>query len=200
MVMNKKEIAPGIVVYSNVIENHETLITDIEEGIVSAKMNWEKAYVKKNEGIEIDENTRNTQTIGIPYNSEIDNDYVSMPDFFIKNLSNLFLNSFKKIEEDYKSSYSATTEKHESYSILKYGIGQNFTNHIDDCIGFERRVSHVHYLNEDYEGGEIEFPRFNIKYKPKANESIFFPSTYVYNHSVHPVTSGTRYAVVSWMV
>jgi predicted 2-oxoglutarate/Fe(II)-dependent dioxygenase YbiX len=54
------------------------------------------------------------------------------------------------------------------------------------------------YLNEDYEGGEIEFGRFNLKIKPKANQMIMFPSNYIYNHTVHPVVSGTRYAVVAW--
>jgi predicted 2-oxoglutarate/Fe(II)-dependent dioxygenase YbiX len=54
------------------------------------------------------------------------------------------------------------------------------------------------YLNDEYEGGEIEFSRFGLNVKPKANQAIFFPSNYVYNHTVHPVTSGTRYAVVGW--
>ncbi len=197
--MNKKEIAPGIVVYSDVIENHETLITDIEEGIVSAGVKWEKAYVKKNELIEVDENTRSTETILIPYSSEIIENSLSMYDFFINSLSNLFLDNFKKIEDDYKSMYSVNTRDHETYSILKYGVGQKFTNHVDDHPDLNRTVSYAYYFNDNYEGGEIDFPRFNIKYKPKSNECIFFPSDYVYNHSVHPVISGTRYAVVSWL-
>jgi predicted 2-oxoglutarate/Fe(II)-dependent dioxygenase YbiX len=60
-------------------------------------------------------------------------------------------------------------------------------------------MSTIFYMNDDYEGGEIEFPRFNVSHKPEKNELIIFPSTYVYNHSVLPVTSGTRYAVVSWL-
>jgi predicted 2-oxoglutarate/Fe(II)-dependent dioxygenase YbiX len=54
-------------------------------------------------------------------------------------------------------------------------------------------------MNDNYSGGEINFPRFGISYKPAANEILMFPSTYVYNHSVSEVTEGTRYAVVSWM-
>jgi hypothetical protein len=46
--MNKEEIAPGIVIYSNVIPNSENLYLDIEEGIISANSNWSAAGV--NEG------------------------------------------------------------------------------------------------------------------------------------------------------
>jgi predicted 2-oxoglutarate/Fe(II)-dependent dioxygenase YbiX len=60
-------------------------------------------------------------------------------------------------------------------------------------------MSWVYYINDDYTGGEISFPRFNLTYKPVANEFIVFPSNYIYNHSVLPVIEGTRYAVVSWL-
>ena len=53
-----------------------------------------------------------------------------------------------------------------------------------------------YFLNDNYIGGEIEFARFNLKIKPKANQALFFPSNYVYNHQVHDVISGTRYTIV----
>jgi predicted 2-oxoglutarate/Fe(II)-dependent dioxygenase YbiX len=88
---------------------------------------------------------------------------------------------------------------HDAYQILKYGKGQHFANHIDDCEKYLRRVSSAFYLNDNYSGGEINFPRFGVTYKPKANELIIFPSSFIYNHSVSEVTDGTRYAVVSWI-
>lgn len=197
--MQSKEIAPGIVVYSNVIQNSERLILDIEEGMQSAGISWGQAYVRSGDEIKLEESSRNTQIIAIPYNEIISDDFSSLISSFNTSLSNLFLESFSPIEKDYKSLYAADTRTHESYSILKYGVGQNFVNHIDDHFEGPRRISHVHYLNDNYEGGEIEFSRFGITYKPKANESIFFPSGYVYNHSVHPVVSGERYSIVSWM-
>ena len=54
-------------------------------------------------------------------------------------------------------------------------------------------------MNDNYTGGEINFPRFGITFKPKANQMIVFPSNYVYNHSVSPVIEGSRYAVVGWL-
>ena len=111
----------------------------------------------------------------------------------------IFFNSFAKIENHYKAKYGVSFSKHSSYDILKYGEGQMFTNHIDHHPDYQRTISLVYYFNDDYEGGEINFPRFDISFKPKANQLIIFPSTYVYNHSVSEVTSGTRYAVVSWI-
>jgi len=197
--MNSREIAPGIVVYSDVIANSENLPLEIEEGIVAANLSWGKAYVKSGDEIKIDDSTRSTETIVIPHIKEPSQDYSSTTASFYTTLSNLFLESFAPIEADYKAMYGVDVRTHEQYSILKYGVGQNFVNHIDDYFEGPRRMSHVHYLNEEYTGGEIVFPRFGITYKPKANESIFFPSGYVYNHSVNPVISGQRYAVVSWL-
>lgn len=197
--MSHIEIAPGIVVFSDVIANSENLPLEIEEGIVAANLNWSKAYVKSGDEIKIDDSTRSTETIVIPHIKEPSQDYSSTTASFYTTLSNLFLESFAPIEAEYKAMYGVDVRTHEQYSILKYGVGQNFVNHVDDYFEGPRRMSHVHYLNEDYTGGEIVFPRFGITYKPKANESIFFPSGYVYNHSVNPVISGQRYAIVSWL-
>jgi len=197
--MNYREIAPGIVVFSDVIANSENLPLEIEEGISVSNLNWSKAYVKSGDEIKIDDSTRSTETIVIPHIKEPSQDYSSTTASFYTTLSNLFLESFAPIEAEYKAMYGVDVRTHEQYSILKYGVGQNFVNHVDDYFEGPRRMSHVHYLNEDYTGGEIVFPRFGITYKPKANESIFFPSGYVYNHSVNPVISGQRYAIVSWL-
>jgi hypothetical protein len=199
--MIKEEIAPGIVVYSNVIPNSETLYTDIEEGAISAKINWAAAGVKEDSDAKINTKTRDTNTIGVPYLCKIKDISLvdNVPELFFTNLNNIFFQNFDPIEKDYMSSYGIFSEWHDSYGILKYGEGQQFINHIDDHPSYHRRVSTIYYLNDNYTGGEINFPRFNITFKPKANQMILFPSTYVYNHSVSPVIEGERYAVVSWM-
>ena len=60
-------------------------------------------------------------------------------------------------------------------------------------------LSSLFYLNDDYEGGEIEFPSFDIKYKPEAGDLIMFPSSYAYRHKVNSVLSGIRYSIASWL-
>jgi len=198
--MIKEEIAPGIVIYSDVIPNSENLYKDIEEGMDSAKFTWTAAGVKENQDAMVNKKTRDTSTFGIPYKGKIE-DFLteSLDEAFLTNLNNLFFEHFDPIEKDYMATYGIFSQWHDIYGILKYGEGQQFTNHIDDHPSYHRRISTVYYLNDNYTGGEINFPRFGVTLKPKANQMIVFPSTYVYNHSVNPVIEGERYAVVSWM-
>jgi len=198
--MIKEEIAPGMVIYSNVIPNSDNLYKEIEEGINSSKLKWGKAAAAPGSSDTIEYKIRDTSSIGVPYKGGIENLIPSSPSqTFFTNLNNLFFEHFDPIEKDYMAMYKIGSDWHDTYGILKYGLGQQFTNHIDDGPKYHRRISTVYYLNENYTGGEISFPRFNITFKPKANQMIVFPSTYVYNHSVSPVIDGTRYAVVSWL-
>jgi hypothetical protein len=195
--MKKREVAPGIVIYDDVIEDFKTLAKDIEEGMEAARLGWKEAFVQDYSGVVINKKIRDVETISI---EKIETG-VSSPikESFYNTLFNIFEDNFAIIENDYKRSYGVETSWHDSYQVLKYGKDQHFSNHIDDSPAFHRRISTLYYLNEDYLGGEINFPRFNLKIKPLANQMILFPSTYVYNHYVSPVTEGTRYVVVSWM-
>jgi hypothetical protein len=200
MVMNKKELVPGIVVYSNAIDYDGSLVIDIEEGMSSAKIDWQLAGVKSGyEEAKENKELRDTFIVPVPYNDQEIREFATLRDAFFSSLSNLFLENLGPLENDYKVGYGLSTDWHDQYSILKYGVGQKFVNHIDDHKDYHRRMSTIYYINDNYEGGEIVFPRFGITYKPAANDFIVFPSTYVYNHSVLPVIEGTRYAVVSWL-
>jgi hypothetical protein len=198
--MKKREIAPGIIVYSDAIKESESLVLDIEEGMSSAKIEWQLAGVKTgDEDPGKNKELRDTFVVPIPYSDTEIKDFVGFQGSFFSSLTNLFLENLGPLEHDYKVDHGLSTTWHDQYSILKYGVGQKFVNHIDDHKDYHRRMSTIYYINDNYEGGEIVFPRFNIKYKPAANEFLIFPSTYVYNHSVSPVISGERYAVVSWL-
>lgn len=196
--MEKKEIAPGIVIYSNVINDSHLLIENIEDAVSSSNgfISWSESYININGESKKDLSIRDTYSISIPYeNVKVD----TFRGYFNETLQKIFFDAFDKVERDYQNDFRINYTNHDNYQILKYGVGQKFTNHQDDSEQNHRRISSIYYINEDYEGGELLFPRFDITYKPKANEVIFFPSTYVYNHSVNPVISGTRYAVVSWI-
>ena len=89
--------------------------------------------------------------------------------------------------------------QHEEYSMLRYSGGQEYKAHADGTTATGRAVSAILYLNDDYEGGEVEFVNFGVKIKPKPGMLLLFPSTYPYTHVAHPVTSGTKYAIVTWI-
>jgi hypothetical protein len=79
-------------------------------------------------------------------------------------------------------------------SISKYIPGAMMGGHVDsyDENGQET-ISLVSYLNDDYEGGEIEFPNQNVKIKPSAGSIIVFPSKAPFFHISHKVESGNKY-------
>jgi hypothetical protein len=88
---------------------------------------------------------------------------------------------------------------HEGYNVLKYSGGQEYKAHFDGPTSTGRCVSAILYLNGDFEGGEVEFVNFNLKIKPEPGMLLLFPSNYAYRHIAHPVTSGTKYALVTWI-
>jgi predicted 2-oxoglutarate/Fe(II)-dependent dioxygenase YbiX len=49
------------------------------------------------------------------------------------------------------------------------------------------------YINDNYTGGELHFPAYDICFRPKPGTLAFFPSSIYYIHGVTPVTSGVRY-------
>lgn len=183
------ELAPGIYVFDNVFLNASSYIKTIEE----QGINWQIAEVLVDHENKVSgKNFKARDTDTILLSDSVDGILLDFKKTF-ENEIDLKVNEYKDIY------YAATTNK-EPPQLLRYGIGQQFHNHIDDhpALGV-RRISLSYYINDDYEGGEIEFPRFNLKIKPKANQLIVFPSNYIYNHQVHSVTSGTRYAVVQWI-
>jgi len=54
-------------------------------------------------------------------------------------------------------------------------------------------IAGLFYFNDDYEGGELYFPRQGIEFKPKAGAAYFFPGDKHYAHGVRPVKSGNRF-------
>lgn len=89
---------------------------------------------------------------------------------------------------------------HENYSLLRYQSGQEYKAHYDGGSSYVSRiVSAVCYLNDDYEGGEIEFPYFKVKIKPLPGMLILFPSNFAYTHIARPVTNGIKYNLVTWL-
>jgi Rps23 Pro-64 3,4-dihydroxylase Tpa1-like proline 4-hydroxylase len=184
--VNKKELIPGVVVYSDINDNLNFI-----DFIINSNLLWQQSLsVINNE--EVYDDKRTSKYIYIPHEQESNNSIQ-------ENLRQKIINFSKEAEEDYKNEYEIQTKFHDGYSILKYEKGDKCAEHIDNNEINPRTISTVWYLNEDYKGGEIYFPRFNLKYKPLKNELLIFPSFYVYNHEVLPVTEGTRYSIVSWL-
>lgn len=83
---------------------------------------------------------------------------------------------------------------------LWYDPGFGISLHADDSTygsrDYHRVITVLVYLNDDYEGGEISFPDQNILLKPKAGDTLIFPSNRIFKHEVLPIKSGERFAVM----
>lgn len=197
--MIREELAPGIVSYKNVMEDPGNFIEYIENLVLQNKLNWYQASQSDSPdgNSMVNKKSRDCFAISLP-------SYDKNPEF--KNIKNIYNEVSTKIDEkllptvnDYRFLYAANHWTiSEGWQLLKYGKDNHFVKHYDDSKQYPRTVSMSYYLNDNYEGGEIEFPNFNLKIKPVADQMIMFPSNYVYTHTVHPVISGTRYAIVGW--
>jgi predicted 2-oxoglutarate/Fe(II)-dependent dioxygenase YbiX len=108
--------------------------------------------------------------------------------------------------------YQIQVRDTEPLLMLHYGVGGHYIPHVDAetlykdedelCVWektLDRDLSVVYFLNEDFAGGELVFPELDLLIKPEAGTLICFPSDHNYIHGVNPVTSGHRYAIVTWM-
>lgn len=184
----------GINLYKNAISNIKCneIIEKLEQAINSNTdgISWNNAQVNDKENIN---NVRNCldlkykrEHLGnlLPYNQNLFDIHTDVEESLNKCLSN------------YESLWHLKMNYKEAFNFVKYLPGKFFKIHADHGPYYSCTVSAVAYLNDDYEGGEIEFVRHGIKIKPSKGDIILFPSNYVYEHASCEIFNGTKYSVV----
>lgn len=180
--MNK--IAPGIVTFDNIFPESIDYVNEI----ISQNIEWRPAEVGIDKGSAVKTTARDTDIIILQDGAGILGDFIRS-----------FRKHIQPCLNEYKHYYGANAESYENAQLLRYGIGQKFINHVDDSPRLTRRISLTYYINDDYEGGDVEFDKFGLRFKAKKNQLLLFPSNFVYSHQVYPVTNGLRYVIVQWM-
>jgi Rps23 Pro-64 3,4-dihydroxylase Tpa1-like proline 4-hydroxylase len=187
--------AGSVAVYENVWDKPDETINNILETIKDTSLNvrffpsqtgadpkdTEEQSIRTSHGLSISKNANANETMVL-----VNNRCRDLISSAVKNYRDLF-----RIEEEIHDI--------EGYGLLRYSGGEHYGRHYDGGTESSRSISVLIYLNDDYEGGEIEFPNFNIKIKPKAGMLMLFPSNYAYAHIAHPVTSGTKYVIATWL-
>lgn len=112
----------------------------------------------------------------------------------------LAFNLIKKCIDDYTAAWEISIEKYEPLNFVKYSSPNNYFGlHTDHSPSTVRTVSAILYLNDDYLGGELNFPSIDgLNMKPEIGDIIVFPSTYTYQHESTPMLQGTKYAVLAF--
>ncbi|GJL93919.1 MAG: hypothetical protein DHS20C05_03240 [Hyphococcus sp.] len=92
--------------------------------------------------------------------------------------------------------------------ILRYPEGGEYYPHADaynwnpDEKAWRRVTNRDYslliYLNEDYEGGQLEFKYLNYRIAPLQGLLVAFPSDWRYAHAALPVKRGKKHSIVSF--
>jgi len=153
---------------------------------------WVSAIVGKG----LDTNIRNCQTIGISFSNIIEKN----KEVRQKIDQDLFACAARAIQKYNDQFSTCNIEQDSGYDLLKYEAGQFYTTHTDSFKDRPRAVSCSFILNDDYEGGEFAFFDRELVYNLKKGSCIMFPSNFMYPHEIMPVTSGTRYSIITWFI
>jgi predicted 2-oxoglutarate/Fe(II)-dependent dioxygenase YbiX len=185
-------VAGCIDIYENAWPNPQETIDIIEEQCANkdSGLNWERASTI---GHGINQNKRTNFHLGITTAAMHLNDKVA------QSVHNQLYVLLLATTLPYAQKHDIDELHHEYYNMLRYQGGQEYKAHADGTTSTGRSVSAIVYLNNEYEGGEVEFVNFGIKIKPEPGMLLLFPSNYAYRHIAHPVTSGTKYALVTWI-
>jgi hypothetical protein len=72
------------------------------------------------------------------------------------------------------------------------GMGEHRDNYHETC-----NFGCVVYINDDFDGGELVYPRLDISYKPVAGRLVIHAGDEP--HLVNPIKNGTRYILTSFV-
>jgi Rps23 Pro-64 3,4-dihydroxylase Tpa1-like proline 4-hydroxylase len=180
--------------FENIWPNHKEVIETIEDELVKEdsplNTHWRRATVGQNRVSDIRTNT----VFFLAHLSGVDKT--------CNELNNRFFTDAYAAVTWYRDYFGIEEQIHEhekeELSLLRYQTGQKYDAHYDGGTITGRSVSPILYINDDYEGGELEFVHHGVTIKPKAGSLYLFPANYAYAHIAHPVTKGTKYAMVTF--
>ena len=176
-----QELAPGIVVYDNVIDNCQEIVDFAK----SYPEYWSESAVSKDYVVDKEVRDANVFNIDSYYASDI---------FWFSIAQNIW-----RYADAYGKKYNAPFSAIEPIQMLHYNAGEGFyVPHIDSGPGMPRIFSSVLYLNDIKDGGETYFNNFDVSIKPKAGRLAIFPANYVYIHEARPSTDTDKYVIVTW--
>lgn len=126
----------------------------------------------------------------------------------------------KKIYQKVSNITNKDENHMENLQVIHYTSSQQFKAHYDQCPRDEawnikeltrhkgpRLYTLLIYLNDNYKGGETEFPRLNQKFKLKAGDAVLFHNLDNQEKQVHkdalhsgnPISTGEKWAANIWI-
>jgi hypothetical protein len=140
----------------------------------------------------------------IPYGTDVHRALDQKKSLHLKDnmssIHNMISAKLQNYVASYCDKYRFNIQFDEGYAILRYTEGQEYKPHADYSENLPRYLSALILLNpSEYEGGGTYFNHFDEEVKPDKPSLVLFPANYAYTHQALPVTSGTKYAIVTWL-
>ncbi|GAB4170960.1 MAG: hypothetical protein OHK0024_07060 [Thalassobaculales bacterium] len=103
--------------------------------------------------------------------------------------------------------YRCAVDWWEYPQLLRYLPGGHYKAHTDGEYQYpdgwrriaDRDLSAIIYLDEDFTGGELDFPDLGLTVRPRAGMAVVFPADRRFRHGAMPVLTGRRHAIVTWL-
>jgi len=178
------EVAPGIFVYDDVIDNSQELI----DFALLDPDKWRDSRVGAGttEGV-VNKEIRNTRILDVPAT------YVNDIKWF--EVSQVVWSYANR----YGMEHDAAFSNMEYLQLLHYSTEEGFYKpHADSGPGMQRIFSAVLYLNDIEDGGETYFNSFDVSVSPKAGRLTVFPANFMYKHEARTPKSNDKFALVTW--
>jgi len=94
----------------------------------------------------------------------------------------------------------------DSIDLVRWPVGLSQPTHWDDMKGLgeenswnsHRKYGVIIYLNDDYEGGQTYYPKFNHYITPKAGMLAVHPGDEIHEHGVTAIKKTIRYTLSSF--
>tara|TARA_R100001460_G_scaffold6401_3_gene16862 strand:+ start:3908 stop:4453 length:546 start_codon:yes stop_codon:yes gene_type:complete len=174
-----------------IVEINNAISDEFIDRIISLTNKKSKKNLEVFSGV--DKNIRNVKGHHLTFDTPTDLFYWNYIKKEIERIYILYKSKFPKM----------SSHKINQIDLLKYSVGGKYEVHTDHYTDHPRHLSIIINLNNDYEGGNLIFTdqKNNEVKRLKLDKGsvVFFPSNFMYPHSIQPILKGTRYSIVAWL-
>ncbi|HIG28857.1 MAG TPA: hypothetical protein EYQ50_14085 [Verrucomicrobiales bacterium] len=102
------------------------------------------------------------------------------------------------VTSEINTSYGVGFKGDEGLKVLRYEKDIEYEVRVDPNLHNARLLTAHMFLNDDFTGGQIEFPYHDITVQPKAGTLVVFPPSWSYSFTAHSVEDGEKHVLLTW--
>lgn len=104
---------------------------------------------------------------------------------------NKYLETYRELDNDGKIPIIDQTFAFVQ-KFLHYKENHEFPSHFDSVFG-KQTVTVIAYLNDDYEGGILSYPKHHLSFNPMKGSLVIHPASFAYPHISSKITKGEKF-------